>query len=152
MNAVDRYDQRRSTNMTRRREKKVSNTMYAFILDCSLNNAYTLYEAALDEGLISLPPNTKRLEMREFKRQCAMAMVASQLKSRNSDIDNVLRRSTDPFLKGLQNGHYLVETGDSNFCFLCKFRSRQEQSAGKVAGRSYLLCPPCGKYYHPNYG
>lgn len=43
MNAVDRMDQLRSSNPTRRREKRLPMTMFTGILDICINNAYALF-------------------------------------------------------------------------------------------------------------
>ena len=43
MNAVDKFDQIRSTNPTQRREKRLPMSLFTATLDWAVNNAYALY-------------------------------------------------------------------------------------------------------------
>ena len=47
MNAVDRMDQLRSTNITQSREKRLHMTMWAMVLDLAVHNAYCVYMASI---------------------------------------------------------------------------------------------------------
>ena len=42
MNGVDKFDQYRSTNATERREKRVTMTIFTFLLDAAMMNAYAI--------------------------------------------------------------------------------------------------------------
>jgi hypothetical protein len=44
MNGVDRMDQYRATLAAQRREKRVHKTMFTFILDLSITQAYAVYQ------------------------------------------------------------------------------------------------------------
>ena len=70
MNGVDRFDQYRSTNAIERREKRVTMTIFTFLLDAALLNAYAI------QGIID--PEGKK-DFREFKRIVAQMLVQKHL-------------------------------------------------------------------------
>jgi hypothetical protein len=53
MNGVNRMDQLRSTNITRRREKRLYMTMFTMVLDLAIHQAYSIY-------ISSVPNETRR--------------------------------------------------------------------------------------------
>ena len=72
MNSVDIIDQRRSTNPTRRNEKKLGMTMFTMVLDLAVHNAFALYLWIREEENATEPEITYR----EFKRRIAVDLVA----------------------------------------------------------------------------
>ncbi len=76
MNAVDRFDQMRSTNITARREKRVPMSIFTFLLDASIHNAFALLKEVDPEKANSMK------DMKEFKRQVAEQLVASFSRSK----------------------------------------------------------------------
>ena len=74
MNGVDRFDQFHTYSACLHKEKRVSMTILYFILDSSLQNAYSiLYVIDLEKF--------KRLNFREFKRQVTVSLIG--FKSKN---------------------------------------------------------------------
>ena len=72
MNSVDIMDQRRSTNPTRRNEKRLSMTMFTIVLDLAVHNAL-----ALNLWICEVENATEQeISYREFKRRIAVDLVA----------------------------------------------------------------------------
>lgn len=66
MNAVDRMDQHRSTNPTRRREKRLSMTIFSLIIDLAVHNAFALYKVIDPTGILGY---------QDFKREIAIGLL-----------------------------------------------------------------------------
>ena len=49
MNSVDRMEQRRATNPTRRKEQRLHMSMFTFVLDLAVLQAFALYQV-IDDG------------------------------------------------------------------------------------------------------
>lgn len=66
MNAVDRMDQVTGTNRTERKEQRLSMSVFLFIIDLAVNNAYQVYaKLHSTHGVEGM--GEARLEFREFK-------------------------------------------------------------------------------------
>ena len=76
MNSVDRMDQLRSTNPTRRREKRVEMTIFTLLLDLAVNNAFALYNKMW-------PDLSSSVTIREFKRNICEQLVLPHRDQRN---------------------------------------------------------------------
>jgi hypothetical protein len=75
MNAVDRVDQRRATNPTRRREYRVYMVLFTYFMDLALNNAHALYQC------IDIGPDV-HVGMKEFKRRICKSLTVPHLETR----------------------------------------------------------------------
>ena len=53
MNGVDRVDQMRSTNPTKRKETKIHTSVWTYCLDFVIHQAYCIYKLLIAEGKIS---------------------------------------------------------------------------------------------------
>jgi len=53
MNGVDRVDQMRSTNPTKRKETKIHMSIWTYCLDLVIHQAYCIYKVLIAEGKIS---------------------------------------------------------------------------------------------------
>ena len=73
MNGVDSFDQVRTYSACVRKEKRVSMTILDFILDSSLQNAYSIL------SVIDLE-EFKSINFREFKRQVAVSLTGYKSK------------------------------------------------------------------------
>jgi hypothetical protein len=69
MNSVDRMDQRRSRNPTRRVEKRLHMSLFTLFLDLAVHNAYALFKK-ID------PQKANSTAYREFKRIVAEQLVS----------------------------------------------------------------------------
>jgi hypothetical protein len=67
MNSVDRMDQKRATNPTRRREKKIYMSLFTYVLDLACAQAHSL--------LMSLKQTEKVMPFVELKRRIAQDLV-----------------------------------------------------------------------------
>ena len=83
MNGVDKMDQMRSTNPTRRREKKVSTTILTGIMDLCVHNAYVIYGILCASDKKEGRPKKKTL--RDFKRAIAAGLVQPHLERKALD-------------------------------------------------------------------
>lgn len=144
MNSVDRFDQVRSTNATCRKEQRVPMSLFTFLLDASVQNAYAIQQAIPNA---SGPQPT----VREFKRRIAEAFVVPLVER------NVRRRTLIPVTSTQTNHeiaphlesstHMLLENNakKSVQCFLCKVTSPK----GK-ASKSIYSCAACRYSFHVN--
>lgn len=71
MNGVDRVDQLRSTNPTRRKEMRLSMSLFTWVLDLSTINAFALMQHIQTKPK---PPKT----LREFKRRVCESLTLAQ--------------------------------------------------------------------------
>jgi hypothetical protein len=71
MNRVDRMDQLRSTHVIQRREKRVHMTIFTYLLDLSITQAYTIYQK-LVEGKGDVIP----FFFFEFKRSICSRLIS----------------------------------------------------------------------------
>ncbi|KAE8888356.1 hypothetical protein PF001_g20122 [Phytophthora fragariae] len=75
MNGVDRVDQLRSTNPTRRKEQRLSMSLLTWVLDLSIINGFALMKE------IETGPAAPRT-LREFKRRVCESLVQGAMTKR----------------------------------------------------------------------
>lgn len=71
MNSVDRFDQVHSTSPMMRKERRVSMTLFNFIIDVSIQNAFALYQTLGKDGINNV---------RDFKRRIAEELISPYIK------------------------------------------------------------------------
>lgn len=91
MNGVDRVDQLRYTNPTRRKEMRLSMSLFTWLLDLSIINSFALMKH------IQKKPKAPQT-LREFKRRVCESLAAAQCATRK---EKMLSR-TDPDLNRSQ--------------------------------------------------
>ena len=129
MNAVDRIDQIRSTNPIRRKEMRLSMSIFTWLIDLAIINSFSLLqEIDPDNGA----------SMREFKRRIAESLTESEYKS---------RRTTLQIGKSVEPKHFLTRNstkyGSGRLsCYLCHL-------VGKTNKKSLYGCTSCLRGYHP---
>ena len=145
MNSVDRFDQVRSTNITARREKRVSMSIFTFLLDASIHNALALWKE-INPG--------KDTDMKEFKCKIATQFVADHLQSKKrkapaveANTEQINEEEDIERLGKILSSHELLENIDKKTtqCHLCNIMSN-----GKKRKSSIYSCVQCGKGFHVN--
>ena len=140
MNGVDKYDQYRSTNAIVRKEKRVPMSIFTFLLDASIQNAFTIMRT------ISAPVSAT-CSLREFKRRVAESLVTAW-------IEKCQRRATLQQMSTSGNvhedslsSHQILETEGkrSTPCKLCKIMAPD----GKRRAGMYS-CAQCNAGFHVN--
>ena len=145
MNSVDLMDQQRSTNPTRRNEKRLSMTMFTLLLDLAVHNAFSLHCWLVEhdeEGVI------QEIKYREFKRRIATLLVGPYLTYKrekllrskyhyNTDVEHILGESS--------SDHMILPTKNNQRiqCHLCKLVDNSKQR------KSSYCCSICGVGFHP---
>ncbi|KAG6974949.1 hypothetical protein JG688_00002810, partial [Phytophthora aleatoria] len=110
MNAVDRVDQRQSTNLTRRKEMRLTMSMLAWALDLCALNAFELSRKVQ-------PVGTASVSVREFKRQLAEALTAPTLQQRQHSNGVSKRKRVQSLVSAVGNigsGHILTPNSTTN--------------------------------------
>ena len=165
MNGVDRVDQMRSTNPTKRAEKRIHMTIWTYLLDLCVHQAYCVYKVLLcnkkiadaedmleddeddDDSVVRRP-----IPFVEFKRRICEQMVGPFLKDRtrrlNSHNQTLSEQDEEGMHVGRQNEHILLENkyikGDNRVsCHLCTL-------LGKGICRTHYGCMHCQKGFHVN--
>lgn len=156
MNSVDRMDQRRSTNPTRRVEKRLYMSIFTLYLDLAVHNAFALFLKLDGE-------NARSISFREFKRQIAQQLVSSQINAAESKRIN--KENTVPKTSPAANQYIIGTTSGTNHmslenkgkkdanCFLCMLRWKidsetKEKWIPKL--RTIYGCTECKKGFHVN--
>lgn len=140
MNSVDRMDQRRATNPTRRKEQRLHMSMFTFILDLAALQAFALHQV-LDDG-------SNVLDFISFKRSICESLVKphrSQRKIRRaSEIDNSNLMENVIGTVGDSDGHLLIENINKTgiHCHFCLLRG--------VKKKTIYGCTKCGRGFHVN--
>jgi len=138
MNSVDRFDQMGSTNISARQEKRVPMSIFTFLLDASIHNAFAV--------LKEIDPE-KALDMKEFKRTVAAQLVAEILKSKKrkapeieDDDENKIVNNDIDGLGEILSSHKILENVDrkSTQCHLCNTMS--DSSKEKTSIYSCIQC------------
>lgn len=158
MNSVDRMDQRRSTNPTRRVEKRLYMSLFTLYLDLAVHNSFALLQE-IDSAKASNTP------YREFKRQISENLVSPWLnelaeKQKKKEGNNAASRSSvalDRNVLGSTTGtiHMLLENKqklDQN-CFLCMLRWKVDPETNEKWTpklRTIYGCCECKKGFHVN--
>jgi hypothetical protein len=84
MNSVDRMDQRRATNPTRRKEQRLHMSLFTFVLDLAMMQAFALHQV--------IDARTNVLDFVSFKRSICESLVLPL--SLNKSTADLLRRKT----------------------------------------------------------
>lgn len=141
MNLVDIMDQLRATCATKRRERRVTMSLYTFILDLAINNVFALYRGWLWDNRKSLRKKYKVALMkdhsqikayREFKRQIAVALCGS--KERTNMSEETIMSNND-----ITADHTIVKLGNDKQtnkrgmrdCKLCSLGETRLEHNGK---------------------
>ncbi|KAF4132759.1 Transposase IS4 [Phytophthora infestans] len=150
MNAVDRFDQLRSTNPTRRREKRLQMSIFTWLLDVAIHNAYAIYQAIIaaanghaatdnandHEVEVSAPKS-----LREAKEEIVNLLVAAQHMHMQSLRHRANHREPIEDIVGSdQSQHMLTRSRGKLLCLLCSIRG------GK--NRVKYACTRCRRGYH----
>ena len=156
MNSVDCMDQRRSTNPTRRVEKRLHMSLFTLFLDLAMHNAYAVFQK-ID------PQKANCTAYREFKRIIAEQLV-SPLVAEAEERQKKKEKSTPKTSPAVANGvlgsttgtvHMLLENKekqDEN-CFLCMLRWKNDPDTGEKwvpKLRTIYGCCDCKKGFHVN--
>lgn len=139
MNGVDRFDQLRSTNACVRKESKVTMTLFTFLLDASIQNAFTVRNVMHPE---------KKTTLREFKRVVAQQLVDDYLQDReNSRKRRATAELPQTAMGTISSNHILLENLDrkSARCYLCNIMANDEKSRTSIYG-----CAECKRAFHVN--
>jgi Transposase IS4 len=99
MNSVDRFDQMRSTNITARREKQLTMSIFTFLLDASTHNAFALMK--------ELQPNYKGSLM-DFKQQLCESLTMPYRLSKKKKVPQALQLGTQIQLWMMRMGLLLM--------------------------------------------
>ena len=143
MNAVDRMDQRRIYHPTRRSEKRVTMTLWTYIIDLCCHNAYAVL------GVID-KQRAQKTDFREFKRCIVENLVMPFLQIRTQKQCGPKKFSSDAEMINANLGaddsfHYITtnKNGTALQCYLCRIVSGETY-------RSTYGCSACQKAFHVN--
>lgn len=150
MNGVDRMDQYRSTLATQRKEKRLVMTVFTFLLDLAVSQAYAIYQkVAEDKG-------ESKKTFFEFKRQLCDSMTkplreASLSTKGRPTRDTAATATIEGTLGSIEESHMLVQNlrraknpkqiQDVD-CFLCRKLGYELKTV--------YSCTQCGKGFHVN--
>jgi len=160
MNSVDRFDQLRATVPSIRKEKRVTSSMFAFLVDVCVHNAHAVSKEIGGETrklskfkmdmakqfLKSGGEGFQNLEPVAANQQASVAVCNDQRQT-IATIAESAAAVTKTTLDGLghtDSMHQLVELRDRNTgrCFLCSMEHSQE------AKKSIYGCLACKKAFH----
>ena len=119
MNSVDRFDQYRQTYITLRRERRVTMSIFTFLLDASIYNAYAVYQQ-----LNISEPRSKVMDMKEFRRIVITQLVGNETKRSQQ------QQNTNPTTMPTTIGkHILLTSKDkkTRCCHLCKIMEKTQK-------------------------
>ena len=160
MNSVDRMDQKRSTNPTRRKEKRLPMTIFTAMVDVAINNAFAIYNVLFRKKHV-----TKEMQLKDFKRKIALALIYPQLRQREKEqaereARRIARESRQnqaserarhlaSAIGAMHDGCCLIETAKAGSnCYLCHKLGLIEGE--EVSQKIRTGCPKCQKCFHPN--
>ena len=154
MNGVDRFDQQRAVAPVLRREKRVSRSIFSFVLDACVQNAYAVSKKLGEEGLSwwgfkhmlatdlmnyqGQKSGSKKKSIYKNKvRFDELRKIHSNIKNKNNIMDGV---------ESNHSNHFLLETigHKPTPCFVCKLMDDSSTM------RPILTCFGCKKGYHPS--
>lgn len=136
MNAVDRMDQKRSTNSTKRKEAKLSTTMFTYFLGLAALQAYSIYEHLQSSNVMNFA---------EFKRCLCESLVAGhRLKGKAASESTTIARAPAAVAGADTSnyGHMLIQNirkADIH-CLFCMHRG--------IKRKSIYGCVACKKGFH----
>jgi hypothetical protein len=148
MNSVDLMDQRRAVNPTKRKEPRLSMTLWTWALDLGLHNAFALRE--------ELDP-VETIPFREFKRRVAEQLVTPLLNARaeraprvQSDLPNA-PPELGAAIGETGTDHVLVKTKLRRRCYLCRVTTGMEKRTRNYClGCAKGFCTNCHSAFHFN--
>jgi hypothetical protein len=133
-------DQRRATNPTRRKEQRLHMSLFTFVLDLAMLQAFALHQ------VIDARPNV--LDFVSFKRSICESLVLplrSQRKHcKSSEKENSNLMESVVGTVGDSDGHLLIETINKTgiHCHFCLLRG--------VKRKTIYGCTKCGRGFHVN--
>jgi len=160
MNGVDRMDQYCATLAAQRREKRVHKTMFTFILDLSITQAYAVYQKMSSEKELPV------MSYFNFKRTVCHSLILPWMNGRGRNANEVNIGATDGVGQNVVNNgrvtiasslgvinetHMLVEnlprkTGNGKpqdiDCYLCRKMGKEM--------KTIYSCIQCRKGFHVN--
>ncbi len=150
MNGVDRMDQLHSTHVTQRREKRVHMTIFTYLLDLSVTQAYAIYQKISEDKGDSFDRKT----FFEFKCSICSQLITPLRSSkvpRTSERRQDGARSIEAALGVIDGSHMLIENlprkkypskPQDIECFLCRQMGHEL--------KTIYSCLQCQKGFHVN--
>ena len=145
MNGVDRFDQYRSTNPMTRKERRVPLSIFTFLLDASVQNAFAIRK--------TIDPQSS-CDYREFKRFIAEQLVIPYLNEKKNQSVRRARSTGDNdegegevSLGSILSNHMLLENDGkrSANCYLCSLMTKDTTKRTSIYG-----CVQCKQAFHVN--
>jgi len=137
MNAVDRMDQKRATNPTRRKEQHLHMSLFTYILDLAALQAYSVFQI--------IRPSERSISFVEFKRSLCEDFV-TQYRSHRKRPCNVENEplAVENVLGSNEHSHMLIENMNRAGinCYFCLFRG--------IKKKTIYGCVKCKKGFHVN--
>jgi hypothetical protein len=152
MNGVDRYDQQRAVAPVLRREKRVSRSIFSFILDACVQNAYAVSKQLGEESRnwwefklnLAKELMNSQGQKTESKKKSAYKnkLNFEELKKQQTNIQN--KNNILNGVESILSDHFLLETIEHKPtpCFVCKLMDDMSTM------RPILTCFGCKKGYH----
>ena len=136
MNSVDRMDQKRSTNPTKRKEQRLGMSIFTYLLDLCVLQSFSIYKL--------LEPENKEV-LSEYKKALCDELI-DELK-----LEKIMKKEqrqevmkVENVMGSIDHGHMLVENKgrkDIN-CHLCLYLKKKR--------RTIYGCVQCKKGFHVN--
>ena len=123
MNGVDRMDQIRAVNPSRRKEQSIGTTMLTWTLDIACHNSFSVYKSITSDADVS---------MKTFKHKIAVSLVGGEKKLQ--EINNTQTRAKKHLL-------FKNKDGDRFHCFL-------RYSVFKIRNKTPFSCIRCQRAFH----
>lgn len=141
MNGVDRVDQLRATNPTRRKEMRLSMSLFTWALDLCIINAFALLREIQ-------PASARSVTLREFKRRIAEELTKKQTAITKQTREKKRGREASTvagIVGGISSEHILTPNSTAYSdgwlkCMLCSIRGRQN--------RARWGCVACQRGFH----
>ncbi|POM59005.1 Hypothetical protein PHPALM_36271 [Phytophthora palmivora] len=134
MNAVDRFDQMRSTNPIRRRKRRLTMSIFTWLLDVAIHNAFVIYPI-IERG------NGVLKSIRSAKEEIVNRLVTAQQQHMQSLRQRTNHREPIEDIIGSDSSqHMLTRSRSKLLCRLCAIRG------GK--NRVKYACTRCRLGYH----
>ena len=148
MNSVDCMDQLRSTNPTRRRERRLGMTIFTLILDLAVNNAFALYNKVC-------PTLASTVHTREFKRKICEQLVKPYRHEKNKQKREESMTYVSPVVPSLSDSVGIIECPHALVknelgplgrrteycCYLCNILHNKQK-------KTIYGCTGCNKGFH----
>lgn len=121
MNSVDRMDQKRATNPTRRKEQRLHMSLFTYFLDMAALQAYSVFQTIRPRESVSFA---------EFKRSLCEDLVTPYRSHRKRPRIENEPRVIENILGSNEHSHMLIENinrADIN-CYFCLFRGVKKKT------------------------